>query len=117
MNRRNRKNNKNKPEPLEPSYPGQDRRYGGNRRYWRNRFFRHPYFRYPYFRYPEYRRRYYQQPVYVVKEVPRESHWWYPSTWYHSLFYEGFQNERNMNCGMLLVLCLIILVSYFSKTR
>ena len=86
------------PKPLKPSYPGSRGPYGG----------RHP--RRPYGRYP-YRRHYYHQPIYVVQEpTTTVSHWWYPSTWYHSLFHEGFQNERNMNCGMLFVLCLIILV-------
>lgn len=98
------------PTPLRPSYPGQDRRFGGKRPYWRRRF------RYPYQRSP-YQTHYYTQPVYVVKEVPTSSHWWYPSTWYHSFFHEGFENERNMNCGMLSVLCLIILVGYFSKNK
>ena len=98
--------------PLKPSYPGSYGRYGGRhpRRFWRRPYGRRHYDRRHYYR---------QQPVYVIQETPSVpvSHWWYPSTWYHSLFYEGFQNERNMNCAMLSVLSLLILIAYCSKKK
>jgi hypothetical protein len=103
--------------PLKPSYPGSYGRYGG--RHPRRPFRRRHYDRRYYDRRPYYR----QQPIYVVQETPRTynvpvSHWWgYPSSWYHSLFYEGFQMERNMNCAMLSVLCLLILIGYCSKKK
>jgi hypothetical protein len=104
--------------PLEASYPGSRGRYGGTHH--RRRRYRQPYRR-PY-RQP-YRNPYYsQQPVYVIQEQPSYnvpvSHWWYPNSWYpSSWFHEGFQMERNMNCSMLSILCLLILVCYCSKNK
>ena len=102
--------------PLRPSYPGSPGRYGG-RRHWRHHR-RHPYHRGG-------------QSFYVVEERPtyavQRSPWyyptrwnyptWYPPRWYSSWFYEGFQTERNMGCGILAVLCLLILIGYFSKKK
>lgn len=87
------------PRPLEPSYPGRRRRRRDNLIYVVE-----------------------ERPTYVVQKnrwyYPsywRYSNWWYPRRWYSHWFYEGFQNERNMNCSMLIVLLLILLVVYFSK--
>ena len=99
--------------PLEPSYPGSRGPYGG-RHHWRRHYWRRG-----------------RRPIYVVEETPTyavpTSYWqypsrwsyplWYPSRWYSSWFYEHFQNERNMNCGILAVLCLLILMGYFSKNK
>ena len=104
--------------PLKPSYPGSRGRYGGTHH--RSRYYRRPY-RSPYYRSPYHRSQYYgQQPVYVIQEQPTYnvpvSHWWYPNSWYPpSWFHEGFQVERNMNCSILSILCLLILVGYYSK--
>jgi hypothetical protein len=105
--------------PLKPSYPGSRGRYGGTHH--RRRYYRQPY-RQPH-RSPYYR----QQPIYVIQEQPSYnvpvSHWWYPnswntSNWYpSSWFHEGFQMERNMNCSMLSILCLLILIGYCSKNK
>ena len=99
--------------PLEPSYPGSLGHYGG-RHHWRRRHWRRG-----------------RRPIYVVEESPTyavpTSHWrypsrwnypqWYPSRWYSSWFQEHFQSERNMSCGILAVLCLLILIGYFSKKK
>ena len=88
------------------------RGYYNRRHYNRRHYNRRHYDRRPYYR---------QQPIYVVQETPTTytvSNWWeYPYSWYHSMFYEGFQTERNMNCAMLSILCLLILVGYCSKKK
>jgi len=99
--------------PLRPSYPGSPGRYGG--RHHR----RHP----PYHRG---RQSFYvveERPTYAVQKSPwyYPTRWryptWYPPRWYSSQFYEGFQSERNMSCGILAVLCLLIMIGYISKNK
>lgn len=63
--------------------------------------------------------RYVNQPVYVNPRVAQPTYvaphyvWYYPWTWW----YEGFENERNINLSMLAVLIFLVMMLYLMKNK
>jgi len=68
---------------------------------------------------PSYYPRYVNQPVYVNPRVayptyvPPHYTWYNPYTWW----YEGFENERDVNCSMLAVLIFLVVMLYLMKKK
>lgn len=63
--------------------------------------------------------RYVNQPVYVNPRVAQPTYvaphytWYYPWTWW----YEGFENERNVNLSMLAVLLFLVMMIYLMNNK